>query len=329
MRRSLHLFRAVLSLVGLFAATAPISLLAIEPTDYERGLIAERRAIAQLHLEMDMDRTSYGVQLTRSKMSVWQDGDKRRCDEIREYLDGKGITEVPPHRFVFIETPEHLIFWEGRPLPPPNKRSARFSIPSERESRSFGSPVHDARTIGLGMTLHPREMPWDWIIASPDRITPATVEINGGQIKVSYTRISKKTHLTVEQLYEKRGDKHLLLSMAAHDKEGQRTTMECTYPDQFVAGLSFPDSIEWKNVSDGTVIIHEQVKIRLKSVNETFPPSTFSLAAAALPPGTPVNGDAIPPELMKPFHHIQWDGEALVPVDNSEIILGDDQAPRF
>jgi hypothetical protein len=335
MRRSLHLAGAVfvLRFVGLVAAAAPLSLLAMEPTDYERELIAERRSIVQLHLEMETDLTAgNGVQLTRSKRTIWQDGDKRRCDEIREYLDGKGVTEVPPHRFVFIETPEYLVFWNSRPQPPPFRLCAHFEVPSQRKLMLFGSPVYDARPIGLEFTflLHLRDRPWDSIIATTNRNAPATVEQKGDQIKVSFTTVND---LVVEQFYEKRGQKHLLRSLTIReDKVQQRTTMECSYPDTLIGGFAFPDSIESKHVrDDGYVVFHEKSKIRLKSINEAIPRSRFSIATAELPPGTPVIGDAIPPELIKPFHHIQWDGEALVPVSNSEIVLGDanDKAPRF
>jgi len=336
MRRSLHCTRAVLLLrfVGLVAAVAPLPLLAIEPTDYERELIAERRSIVQLHLEMETDLTAgNGVQLTRTKRTLWQDGDKRRCDEIREYLDGKGVTEVPPHRFVFIETPEYLVFWNGRPSKPPFRKCAHFEVPSERKLMLFDSPVCDARPIGLEFTflLHLRDRPWDSIIATTNRNAPATVEQKGNQVKVSFTTAN---NLAVEQLYEKRGEKYLLRSLTVlEDKVQQRTTMECRYPDTLVAGFAFPDSIESKHVrgDDDYVVFHEKSKIRLKSINEAIPRSRFSIATAELPAGTPVLGDAIPPELIKPFHHIQWDGEALVPVSNSEIILGDanDKAPRF
>ena len=103
--------------------------------------------------------------------------------------------------------------------------------------------------------------------------------------------------------------------------------MECTYPDTLVAGIVFPDSIECKNVHGDTLVVHEKSKIRVKSINEAILPSRFSIATAELPPRTPVVGDAIPPELLKPFHHIEWDGEMLVPVPNSAITLDDGSNP--
>jgi hypothetical protein len=90
-----------------------------------------------------------------------------------------------------------------------------------------------------------------------------------------------------------------------------------------------PDSIECKNVSDQTVVTHEKSTICVKSINEAIPRSRFAIVTAELPAGTPVVGDATPPELMKPFHHIQWNGEALVPVPNSEITQDHDRLPRF
>ena len=327
--RSLLLFR----LACVVAATAPFPLFAIEPTDYERELLVERRAIVQIHLEMDTDLTAgNGVQLTRSKRAIWQVGEKRRCDEIREYLDGKGVTEVPPHRLVSIETPEYFVWWDGRPQPPPTRRCAYFGTASDVNYKGYKLMMpFDARRIGLQYTfiLHNRDLPWEFIIASPERAAPATVEINGDQAKVSYTRIKNVIKLTVEQVYEKRGGKYLLRSVNVGDDSEYhyRTTMECSYPDTLVAGLAMPDSIECKRVRDDFygrgdyVEFQEKSKIRVKSVNEAIPRSRFSIVTAELPPGTPVIGDAIPPELLKPFHHIQWNGEALVPVSNSEIAL--------
>jgi hypothetical protein len=114
------------------------------------------------------------------------------------------------------------------------------------------------------------------------------------------------------------------------DKYHNRSTLECSYPEPLVGGFMFPDSIESKYIRDDYfgrgdyVIFHETSKVRLKSVNEVIPASRFSLADAGLPAGTPVNGNAIPPELNKPYHHIQWDGRALVPVSNEELILTED-----
>jgi hypothetical protein len=103
MRRSTQISRSVhfLRVVCVVAANLPLTLLAIEPTKYEQDLLAERRSIVQLHLEIDTDfRHGTGGRFTRTKRTIWQDGDKRRCDELREYIDGKWETEVPPYRII-------------------------------------------------------------------------------------------------------------------------------------------------------------------------------------------------------------------------------------
>src|SRR5262245_26949189 len=162
MRRSTPAHRSVhvLRVVCFVAANLPLSLVAIEPTKYEQDLLSERRSIVQLHLEIDTD-FPYGTsgRLTRSKRTIWQDGDKRRCDELREYIDEKGETEVPPFRLVYIETPEYVVFWDGKPQPPPSFKwvAAHFELPSSHNGKMH-KRLHsfDFRSIGLrwSLTLH-------------------------------------------------------------------------------------------------------------------------------------------------------------------------------
>jgi len=260
-----------------------------------------------------------GVQVTRSKKYVWQDGAKRRCDELLEYLDGQGVTEVPPHRHVSIETPEYIVHWNGRPTPPPTKRCAHFELSSPKNLKQF-EPMFpsDFRPVGLVQTwlLHSREYPWDAVIGTPDRIDPVTVAKNGEQVTVSFVK-QMKSRLFVEQSYERRGEKYLLRRVAVRDENNKyRTTMQCNYPDALSAGFMLPNEIESTHARDDYVIYQEKSKVRIKSVNEPIPASPFSIASAGLPPGTPVIGDAIPPGLILQFHHVEWNGQALVPVPN-------------
>ncbi len=315
------------TLAGLLATVLGAKLPAIEPTKYEQDLLSERRSIVQLHLEIDSDFTQgSGGRLTRRNRTIWQDGDKRRCDEMREYLDGTGVTEIPPYRVVSIETPEHLIHWDGRPQTAPFKLVANFEVPTERKRKLLlGSSIPDARPIGLTFTfllhLRERDWPWDRIVGTPERLAPAVVETNGEKVKVSFTRNVNSLQFEVEQLYEKRGEKYLLrkLAVTGDGKSKEELTMECRYPDTLLGGYAFPNYVECMQVRDNIVKLHDKSSIRLKSVNEALPASKFSIEDAGLPKGTPVDGDAIPPELNRPFHHIQWDGQALVPVSNREI----------
>jgi hypothetical protein len=146
---------------------------------------------------------------------------------------------------------------------------------------------------------------------------------------VSFTIVRNKSTIIVDQEYEHRSGKHLLRSLKFSDDDQyhHRLTLHCSYPDTLVAGFAFPDAIESKYVRDDYngrgdyVLYNETSKIRVKSVNEAIPRSRFSIVTAGLSEGTVVIGNAIPPELIEPFHHIEWNGEALVPVSNSKIFL--------
>src|SRR5262245_61560929 len=106
---SVRLTLVIASLVCLLAISVSPTLLAVEPTKFEQDLLLERRSIAQLQLEIDTDFAHHtgGGRFTRTKRTIWQDEDKRRSDELREHIDEKGMTEVPPYRVVYIETPEY------------------------------------------------------------------------------------------------------------------------------------------------------------------------------------------------------------------------------
>jgi hypothetical protein len=294
-----------------------------DATEYEMALLTQRQSISQIHLEIESDyAVGNGISVTRSKREIWQDGAKRRCNEIREYLDGKGETEVPPYFIVSITTPEYFLYWDGRPLKPPYKKCAYFGLPSDVNYKVYERIrfPFDARQVGirLGSLFDLYDSPsWNLVVDSPDRIAPATVTTNGDVVQVSFTRAKGAT---VTQTYERKGNEHVLQSITMVAGK-QRGTLQCRHPEHLTGWHGFPEFVEFKMTDGDSIPFHEKSTIRLISVNEPIPRARFSIVTANLRPGTPVIGNAIPKELLKEFHHIQWNGEALVPVSNEEIIL--------
>ncbi len=173
----------------------PGTLLANEPTKYEQDMLSERRSIVQLHLEIDTD-FKHGTDggFTRTKRTIWQDGDKRRSDEWREY---KG--EVKPgidrsFRVVSVETPRYLITWDDEPDDPGGARViAHFELNTPEQLKELSHYLaFDARLLGLSLSsIHSlRGTPFNLVIGSPDRIAPAVVTKDGNQVTVTFTRAS-------------------------------------------------------------------------------------------------------------------------------------------
>jgi len=305
-------------LVGFLVAVLRADAIGVETTEYERALQGERRSIQQIHLEMESDYVcGNGTSVTRSKREIWQDGDKRRCDEIREYLDGKGVTEVPPHRFVSIETPEYFVAWNSR-----DDVSAYFGLKSERNYRGHKLLLPpDPRLLGLAASetfaLYGQGPCWDRVIDSANRVTPVEIKMEAGSVKVTFAVASGTA---VEQVYVLLGKKQLLRSLTLSDEQ-IRWTMKWDYPTEHVAGIAFPSDLHIKDVHGDEVRSEEKSKIHVLAINEPIERSRFSIVTAGLPPGTPVIGAAVPAGLLKgfPYHHIEWNGEALVPVENREI----------
>ncbi|HEX7894516.1 MAG TPA: hypothetical protein VF447_10020, partial [Terriglobales bacterium] len=138
-------------------------------------------------------------------------------------------------------------------------------------------------------------------------------------INVSFTQAAGSR---VEQVYEKVLGKHRLRRLSLDSKEAGkwRSAVSYSYPPKPLNNIPIPNRIETLQTIGDLIQSHEVSKIEVKSINQPIPSSQFAIETMGIRPGTAVVGSAIPPALLKQFHHVQWNGKALVPVNNREIM---------
>lgn len=312
-----------------YAFVAPAAVLvpstnAVEITDLERTIWDQRRSIAQMHLEMHTETSwSSKKQMIKSTREIWIDGRKRRCDERREVAEQGSGSKVDAFPIVAIDAPGLVVLWNGAPQKPGTRRVVHCERGLPNEIKVFESFLpFDARWVGVSVWHADflREGPIDWVIASPNRTSPATVTDRGREIDVSFARASGSI---VKQTYLRSEGNQRLIRLSVESKQpGQwRSAVEYSYPSRLPGGIGIPNRIETLQTTGESVAFHEVSIVTVKSINQPIPPTRFSIDTIGLPPGTPVVGSALPQSLIKANHHVQWNGNALVAVSNREIML--------
>ena len=292
-------------------------------TEYESDLIAQRQAITQIVVELESEsRIEKSRTVVRSKRRIWQDGQQRRCDEIREVFDLNMTQLEAPYRRVAIETRNGIVEWNGQVQPDDTYLTAHWEQ-TTREALRVLDPFlpFDARWLGVtpSAPAQMRGKPFDAIVGAQNRTAAAKVTVNGKEILLDYTRPGGAT---VSQRYGHCGDQVILEHFTLVSPPNRQVTMDCRYPKAPEHAVAYPESVELKQFTSESIEIHDRSTIRVESINAAIPASIFTIEGIGLPIGTVVIGSAIPPELRKEFHHVEWDGRKLVLVSNKAIPSG-------